>query len=684
VSGALIYLLTAIAGGITSLALLAKSRRGDITRRGALACFVTGIWALVLAGQASMGIRGAWSVLLMEALRYGAWFVALHALAPVASRWLTRASTLLVAAVSLYALAGWWGGYSGSYYLRLDGALESAGLALAFFGLVLTEQAWRNAPEQLWRPIALCAVGAGGQFAFDLFLFSQAHLLGGMDAGAWALRGVFGAVLVATFAAGALRMPATDARLFVSRHMVFYSTAFIAVGMYLCVMALGGYYVRQQSGTWGNALQVVFLFGAVAILALLLLSGSALRRLRVFIATHFYRNKYDYRIEWLRFVQTLSSAEEHDLHRTVVRAVAQIFGSPAGLLMLKSDDEDRYTLRASWPEPTDGMLEGAAIGADDPLAEFLRSRQWVIDLREFANRPQLYGDLQLPSWLPADGPWRVISPLLLGNELLGFLVLRTPPEPFTMNFEDRDLLKTVGRNVAVQLAQRQADEKLAQGRQFDAYNRFAAFVMHDLKNAVAQLQLVVNNAARHRHNPVFVDDAIGTIQNTSERMTRLIDQLQSRDMGGTSREIDVVPLAGAAVARSAARDPRVTLQAGPAPVMLRADPERLGTVIDHVIRNAQEATPPGARVELRVEAVDGEAHIHVIDEGAGMEPEFVRERLFKPFDSTKGSKGMGIGAYQAREYARSLGGDVEVQSKPGKGTDFCIRLPLCPKTNPDY
>jgi putative PEP-CTERM system histidine kinase len=242
----------------------------------------------------------------------------------------------------------------------------------------------------------------------------------------------------------------------------------------------------------------------------------------------------------------------------------------------------------------------------------------------------------------------------------------------------------VGRNIAVQLAQRQADEKLAQSRQFDAYNRFAAFVMHDLKNAVAQLQLVVNNAARHRHNPVFVDDAIGTIQNTSERMTRLIDQLQGRDLRGTAREIDAVPLARAAVARSAAREPRVTLTAGEAPVPLRADPERLGTVIDHVIRNAQEATPADARVELRVETVDGEAHIHVIDEGAGMEPEFIRERLFKPFDSTKGSKGMGIGAYQAREYARSLGGDVEVQSMPGKGTDFCIRLPLCPKTNPDY
>jgi putative PEP-CTERM system histidine kinase len=250
-----------------------------------------------------------------------------------------------------------------------------------------------------------------------------------------------------------------------------------------------------------------------------------------------------------------------------------------------------------------------------------------------------------------------------------------------MNFEDRDLLKTVGRNVAVQLAQHRADEKLSQSRQFDAYNRFAAFVMHDLKNAVAQLQLLVANAARHRNNPVFVDDAIGTIQNTAERMTRLIEQLQSRDMQGTERQVDITAVARAAVARSAERSPAVALQAADRELPVSADPERLAAVIDHVIRNAQDATPPGGSVALRLDAVGDEAHLHVVDEGAGMDAEFVRQRLFRPFDSTKGSKGMGIGAYQTREYARWLGGDVEVHSTPGKGTDFCIRLPLCQKTS---
>ena len=682
-AGTVTYLFEALAAAVVCAVLLVRSRKGDITRRGAMACAISVVWGLILAGQASVGVHTSWVGLMVEAVRYGAWFVLLRSLAP-SPAWFKRTYLGLVVALVVYAVIGWIGEYAGDRPLPLAGMLETFGLILTFGGLVATEQTMRNALAENSTHVRLCAIGVGGQLTFDLFLFSQAQLLGAVDPGAWQLRGAVAALLLAPFAFGVLRMPATQPRVFVSRHVVFYTSAFVAVGAYLCLMALGGYYVREQGGDWGNALQVIFLCGAVAILALLLLSESPLRRLRVFISTHFYRNKYDYRIEWLRFVQTLSAADESGLHRTAVRAVAQIFGSPGGLLMVREEGTDRYTLRATWPESYEGQIECGAISDRDSLPRFLRERQWVIDLREYHNEPSLYGNLEMPRWLDTPGSWRVITPLLVGSALHGFLVLRSPPEPFSMNFEDRDLLKTVGRNVAVQLAQHSADERLSQSRQFDAYNRFAAFVMHDLKNSVAQLQLLVANAARHRNNPVFFEDAIGTIQNTSERMTRLIEQLQSRDMQGTARQLDITAVARAAVARSAAREPQVSLRAEERELAVNADPERLGAVIDHVIRNAQEATPRGAAIALELAAVGDQAHIHVIDEGAGMDTDFVSQRLFRPFDSTKGSKGMGIGAYQVREYARSLGGDVEVQSTPGKGTDFCIKLPLCLKTNPNY
>ncbi len=122
----------------------------------------------------------------------------------------------------------------------------------------------------------------------------------------------------------------------------------------------------------------------------------------------------------------------------------------------------------------------------------------------------------------------------------------------------------------------------------------------------------------------------------------------------------------------------------PEPLITEAD-ERLHAQIDrdrftmvaaHLIRNAQEATGDQGRVELRVIRSAGQVVISIRDDGCGMDQEFIRTRLFRPFDSTKGSKGMGIGAYQARSLVVDSGGTLDVESEPGKGTCITIRLPL--------
>jgi signal transduction histidine kinase len=105
-----------------------------------------------------------------------------------------------------------------------------------------------------------------------------------------------------------------------------------------------------------------------------------------------------------------------------------------------------------------------------------------------------------------------------------------------------------------------------------------------------------------------------------------------------------------------------------------ADPDRLVAALEHAIRNAQDATPADGSVSVTVSADGDDCVIAVTDTGCGMTQEFVNERLFKPFDTTKGSQGMGIGAYQLREYVRSLGGSVEVKSATGRGTTFFVRL----------
>ncbi len=413
----------------------------------------------------------------------------------------------------------------------------------------------------------------------------------------------------------------------------------------------------------------------------------------MFLNKHFYRNKYDYRVEWLRFIQTLSVPEEGvDTRDNTVRAMAQIINSPGGVLFLRNAETAEFKVAATWP--AGDFTESnryPMLPATDETVSFLQRFQWVIDLDEMRISPDAYQNIGLPAFLQDSRRYRLVVPLAHVDELIGFALLASPPPPFKPNYEDRDLLKTVGRHVAVHLAQFEADKRLSESRQFEAYHRLTAFVMHDLKNLAAQLALIVSNAEKHKRNPEFVDDAISTIANSTGRMQRLIEQLQGRETQSLKRHVPLADIARQASARCQVRDPRPVCESTDDGIWIEADPERLTMIVEHVIRNAQEATGPGGSVRLSVGfeggATEGDtvdtakllvptAVLSVIDTGAGMSREFIQERLFKPFDTTKGSKGMGIGAYQVRAYVQSLGGRVEVRSEVGEGTRFSLRLPL--------
>jgi len=642
-------------------------------------------WAGLLMAQAARGSSAMLPIYIAETLRNGAWLFALSSIAASsAPRGLLLAAraTPFIALSLLFVLPI----FSRLGFEPFDPELllSRAGLAAALIALVLLEQIYRNASDTARDGLKFLVCGVGGMFAFDLFLYSQAELLRGITADGWTARGALNAFAVPLIAIAVRRnYPQWSLDVFVSRQVVLYTTTLMGVGGYLLLMAAGGYYVRQFGGSWGRLGQIMFFSGALLVLGLLLGSNALRRHTSVFISKHFYRNKYDYRVEWLRFIRTLSSSDEDDVRRTAIHAVAQILGSPGGVLFLLDDSGKRFVVSAAWPLRIDAIPRTSELAAPAALPRFLARTHWIIDLRELRRTPDVYDNIDLPDWLRDSTGLRIVSPLLQLDRLVGFFVLYDPPSPFDLTYEDRDLLKTVGRHVATHIAQHDADRKLAESRQFEAYNRLTAFTMHDLKNSVAQLRLVVDNAERHRRNPEFIDDAVGTIANTLERMTRLIEQLRGNAASTRTVVVDLVDLARRALGRCENRTPVPTLEAGTMPAMVEADPERLVSVLEHVIRNAQDATPEQGTVSVKIgQTPNAVVVLTVSDSGSGMDPDFVRDRLFRPFDSTKGSKGMGIGAYQAREYVRMLGGEVEVQSSPGSGTQFSISLPVCVSRRP--
>ena len=412
---------------------------------------------------------------------------------------------------------------------------------------------------------------------------------------------------------------------------------------------------------------------AVGAAAVVLVSARIRARVRVILTKTFLQYKYDYRKEWLRFISTLSKSGLEDVAAAAVRAIAQIVDSPGGVVWTREQDSEAYLPTGSWRCSIPGV---PPIATESGLVRFLEDRQWIVDLDEMKRHPDRYEDLKLESWLQRDGRWWLVVPLFLGERLSGFIVLQEPRVVPNLNFEDHDLLRTVGRHVAMHINQAESDKRLAESRQFSAYDRLTAFLMHDLNNLIAQQSLVVKNAEKFRDNPKFIDDTFDTIAHSVARMKRLMEQLTGASKAPTVRRMDLRDALKNAVDRCQSRSPVPSLDIVPDPIMLEADSERLTSVFEHIIRNAQDATDQSGSIQVKA-TVDGSAAlVSIRDSGQGMSSEFIRERLFRPFDSTKGSQSMGIGAHQARDYVRTLGGRIEVSSQIAVGTEFLISLPV--------
>ncbi len=549
-------------------------------------------------------------------------------------------------------------------------------LALAVAGLVAVEQLFRNAStEERWALKFLC-IGIGGLFAYDFFLYADALLFRRVDARLWGARGFILAMIVPLLVVSASRNETWSVRLFVSKRVVFHSAALVGAGLYLLVMAGVGYYVRAFGGSWGVAVQAIFFFGAAMLLVVLLFSGQVRANLKFFLNRNFFAYKYDYREEWLRFIGALSEAADGPaLRDRVVQAIADIVESPGGVLWLE-------TAPGSYqPAAHAGMArpEAGPEPASSSLVAFLKEQERVIEVDEHRKGRGDYAGLTLPPWLEGmDKAWLVL-PLMHVDDLVGFLVLMRSRAVFRLTWEDVDLLKTVGRQAGSYLMLMKTSEALADARQFEVYNRLSAFVVHDLKNIVAQLSLVVRNSRRHLDNPEFVADAIHTVEHAVDKMNRMLEQLRKNKREvGKRRLLQVREVVDEVVRFRARGEPPVKVVQESADIAVVSDRERLANVLGHLVQNAQEATRGDQPVEVRLGRERGQALVEVCDQGEGMSPEFVRDELFKPFVTTKGNAGMGIGVFEARTFVEGEGGEIRVESTPGAGTRFLVLLPLAP------
>ncbi|MBT8140441.1 MAG: PEP-CTERM system histidine kinase PrsK [Gammaproteobacteria bacterium] len=504
-----------------------------------------------------------------------------------------------------------------------------------------------------------------------MHLFIDLTLLKGISLVTY-FHGFAGILISLLFVAGCIRhTPAQSFRL--SRPIIIFGSIAAPVILVSGFLFIAGAYIGQTDVRWSGFLQLAIVAFALSVIYSLSMSDQFRNRVRVFVNKNFFRHKYDYRNVWLNLIQTLSSiSDESDFSELSLQAIGEIFDAKAGAMWLLRE-ENEFDLSATWHLSDE--LAPKVVLEENFLAPFLQE-EWIYALTRSGHHEHDRHLKAVPHWLRSIPNGWIIAPLLVGRKLVGFFMLCKPQQNEALIWEDIDVIKSAGKQLASYILRQQSAEQLAESKQFDTYNKLTAFIMHDLKNLIAQQALVVENAKKHKENPAFVEDAIRTIDNSVDRMSHLLKRLQRNTHQTSHRSVSVKSLLLEAIRKCADRQPIPTLRSESEDAFVVADQDQLVMILMHIVRNAQDATDNEGFIDINVSSEENAVMIEVEDNGCGMDEEFLNNRLFKPFESTKSSMGMGIGAYQVREFIQAMSGSIQVISEVDVGTTVCIKLPI--------
>ena len=550
-----------------------------------------------------------------------------------------------------------------------------AHVVFAIIGLMLVEQLYRNATLDLHWTVKFLCLGLGALFTIDFIVYSKSLLFVKLDYLLWNSRGFINALIVPLLAISILRLQINNTiRITASRKVVFHTTVLLGSGLYLILMSLAGFYIRDYGGNWGGIAQIIFIFLAVLLMLILFVSGKARAIAKVYFNKHFFHYRYDYRDEWIKLSKTIAQLDSiNELSGFIIKTLSDLADSSGGGLWLKNEQGDFYLAE----ESNLGFYPPQLVKADQSLIQFMLKKQWIIDFVEFSNYPKAYNEVDLSQWQAEQNNISLIIPLFRQNDLVAFVALTKAKVHRQLIWEDHDLLKTVGMQLTNALALSHASDALSRSRQFEAYNRLSAYLVHDLKNLVAQISLIVKNAEKHKYNPEFIDDSIETLKNVVYKIEHLLNQLKKGQVKTDNKIIvNLAEVIKDVAIQQAGNKPALQLTSNQDKIEVLGEKEKITAILGHLVQNAQEATAENGIVSLELSKNENQAIIKVMDNGSGMDNKFIAERLFKPFDTTKGNAGMGIGVYEAHDYIVKQSGSCDVESKLGVGTTFTIKLPL--------
>jgi putative PEP-CTERM system histidine kinase len=657
--------------GAACFAALTLWRLGEAARRPEqrlLACAfaMTACWAWLAAVVPDDQLTS-----LAESARNLIWISVLYSLSS-AERDRQQALKLVYGAVAgvigLQLIGGLFQAFSPSEAIAQTAVVLR--ITTAAGALVLVHNVYGQAAPASRSHIRSAMVGLALIWTYDLNLYTLSYIAG-TSPGLLQWRGIAIALAAPLFAASMRNDGQWRVRL--SRAATFQSLSLLAICAYFALMAILATALRGSRADWSSVATVLLLAGMTIGAMVLLPSAKARAWFKVKLAKHLFEHRYDYRVEWLRFTETLGrdGADAPPLTERIVTAFADVVDAPGGMLLVREGAGLAVADASNWPGSTPGP--DAFDGAPD-FWNGMEASGRVIEFKGFGKlRNERERTPVVPQWLLDEPAAWVGVPLLHHQRPIGLVVLAAPEFRRQLDWEDFDLLKTAGIQAASSLAEALGQEALNHAQRFEEFNRRFAFILHDIKNLVSQLSLLARNAERHADNPEFRADMVATLRSSVGKMNDLLTRLSPHSATRVQRVDSQLlrPILTAAIAAKR-RDREVQLL-GDANVEALVDPVALEQAVAHLLQNALDASS-GEAVTVRVDRQPSSVTIAIADKGIGMDGDFVRNRLFEPFASTKPG-GFGIGAFEARSLIAAMGGRLSVDSRPGRGTTFTILLP---------
>jgi putative PEP-CTERM system histidine kinase len=588
-------------------------------------------------------------------------------------------------------------GDAGEAILRFGGVsliAPSVQILISIYVLYLLEHTYRLAQEYQRRIARLGFFGIGSLAVFMVVCFSHVLLYHDLPSHFAEASSVVYGVVYPVVLLGFFRYRLGSERIAVPRDSVYSSATVLLTGAAFFGVACTvlAFKWLKIDFNYFELFLVVFTLCFLTILGMG--SGTMRRQISRFIDQRFYSRKYDYQNQFFR------------LHRSML-AGAEVEGALTELvenMKYSLTVGDAFFFKRNWQDGNfyqhenkeEATLRGLVIHGDSTLIQYLARNKAPVDLLHDKEDFHEIREAVLAEPLVAQLRFDALFPVFIGELLAGILALQGGRKrPF--DNEDLSLVEVFTNSIGDVLFKNQVLKERIEKKQFESFHHVASFIIHDIKNQVATLNLVVKNAERNLNNPSFQTSMMTSLRSCAGNLQSLIDRLSvpTRRSGVERSSVPLRPLLEEVAENSGVYNvPSVqfSLEGEDGPPIL-IDRQELFFVIRNLIKNALEAMGENGRLTLRHGYLEagapprlrelfggGErfftsfsAFVLVEDTGGGMTPEFMKNRLFQPFATTK-EKGVGIGLYQCKTIVEKMGGRILCHSQKGEGTEFCILI----------